>query len=91
MSTDVQTLRRFSVSVTGRFEDEAVLEIKKRLERLGTTKVENYDVYPATAKIDSIARFRIESDATADELRAAVGNIAKVKSILAEEINAPYK
>lgn len=88
MCINVHIKRRVVVSISGRFNDEAVPEIKHRLERLGRTKVENYDVFPATPKLDAVVNVRLETDASDRELLEAVKTIQNVNSVRAEEIDA---
>ena len=91
MLTNVQTQRRFAVSVAGQIEDEAVPAMKKRLESVGTTVVENYDVYLPLGKLSGAVNFRVRTDADPKDLEAAVSGFENVTGVRTEDIDAVQK
>ena len=88
MCVNVAIKRRFVVSVSGLFDDDAVPVIVHRLQEVGCTKIEHYDVYPAAAKLNMVVNVRVETDVNERELTAAVKKIHNVNSVRAEEIDA---
>ncbi len=86
--TEVQVTRQFKVFVSGRFDDDAVPEMKRLLEQVGCTRVVNYDVYPTGDRIDGNVIFHVLTDVDGEKLVSIINAAGSLTKATTEEMHA---